>query len=490
MKPRPVARPNILFIMSDDHGLNATSCYNEASPIPTPNIDRLAREGVRFDRAYASNSICSPSRATLLTGQYNHVCGTRNLNDRFDGTQQTFPKLLQQAGYQTALIGKWHLVSEPTGFDYFKVLPHQGRYEDPAFKEKGEPWVEGGMNGVPWEAGGRVHEGYATDLIIDFSVEWMENRERDRPFCLMLHHKSPHGPHDAAERHAQLYADEDLPEPGNLLDDYAGRAPEKVFDRIDESRLVINNYPQYQEVRERYSGDLAHDTRLMYQAFFKGYLRLVASLDENIGRTLDYLDRSGLAKNTVVVYTSDNGFFLGEHGFYNKMWMYEEGFRLPLVMRLPASLDPLAAGSVLAEPFVGMIDMAPTLLDIAGVPTPADMHGRSLLPLLTGAPAQDRDACYYHYHQARYPLEIIGVRTPTAKLIFYPSCDGRPFWEYFDLVDDPCEMHNRYDDPQRQGRIALLKHRLDELIERYADTEAAASLASADSPPPPLGSDA
>ena len=467
----PDKQPTIIFIMADDHGRNAVSCYNR-SLIQTPNIDRLAKDGVRFDAAFANNSICSPSRAVLLTGKYNHLCGVEKLNERFDGSQQTFPKLLQRAGYQTAIVGKWHLASEPTGFDFYSVLPGHGQYVDAPFKETRQPWGQG-------DSGGVVHKGYLTDVITDISIDWLKHRDTSKPFCLIIHHKAPHSPHIPAARHKDLFKDTVIPKPSNLLDDYIGRAPEKVADALVESRLLINRYPQYKTLKNQYNGDRAHDTRLIYQTFMKGYLRLIAALDENVGRTLDYLNKSGLAQNTIVIYTSDNGFFTGEHGFFNKMWMYEEGFRLPLLVRLPASFGGVKAGTVNNE-MVGMCDIAPTLLDFAGVKVPADIQGRSLKPLLTDASATGRDAFYYHYYgiapnagsagEWMGAHEIMGVRTKTAKLVFYPTWKGGPFWEYFDLVNDPHEMHNLYATPAAQAKVAELKKKLRALTGQYQDT--------------------
>jgi arylsulfatase A-like enzyme len=444
---------NIVFIMADDHGRGAVSCYG-SKLIQTPQIDRLAREGVRFDQAMANNSICSPSRASLLTGKYNHLCGVRKLNDHFDGAQQTFPKLLQQAGYQTAIVGKWHLFTQPTGFDFYSVLPGQGRYVDPPLKETGQPWGNGNKDGVE-------HKGYITDIITDISLDWLKHRDTSKPFCLLIHHKAPHSPHEPAERYKDLFKDTVFPEPSNLVDDYAGRAPEKVADMLVWSRLVQIDYPQY-------------------QAYLKGYLRLVAALDENVGRVLDYLDQSGLATNTVVIYTSDNGFFTGEHGFYNKMWMYEESLHVPMLIRLPPGAGSVKAGTVNHD-LVSILDLAPTILDLAGVKAPADIQGRSMKPLLTGASAAWRDKFYYHYYGVVGMSltnwigshEIMGVRTKTAKLVFYPTWKGGPFWEYFDLVNDPHEMQNLYHTPAQQPAVTALKKDLRSLTEQYRDTEAA-----------------
>ena len=470
-------RPNIVIILADDHGRQAVGCYG--SPfLKTPHIDRLAREGVRFTQAMACNSICSPSRATLITGKYNHLSGVQKLDGHFDGSQQTFPKLLQQAGYQTAIVGKWHLFTEPTGFDFYSVLPGHGRYVDSPLKETGHPWGDNGNQG------GMVHPGYLTDVITDVSLDWLKRRAPGKPFCLMIHHKAPHSPHVPSPRHKDLFKDVVFPSPPNLLDDYKGRAPSLVSDQLIWSRLLQQCEPQYQPIKQQFTGDRAHDTRLMYQEYVRNYLRLVVALDENVGRVLDYLDQSGLAANTVVIYTSDNGYFLGEHGFYNKMWMYEESLHLPLLIRVPPGWGGVKAGSVNHE-LVAMIDMAPTVLDLAGVNVPPDIQGQSLVPLLAGKTEGWRQAFYYHYYGIMGPPrddnwiafhEILGVRTKTSKLVCYPTWKGGPFWEFFDLAKDPREMKNLHAEPSQQPRVTEMKQRLRALAKQYQDTEAAAIL--------------
>jgi arylsulfatase A-like enzyme len=457
--------------MADDHCRQATSCYaGKKALIQTPQIDRLAREGVRFNHALVGNSYCSPSRAAMLTGKYNHLCGVRRLQGVFDGAQQTFPKLLQQAGYQTALVGKWHLASQPTGFDFYSVMVDHGNYYDCLLNETGGTWGNRG------EKGAVVHKGYLTDVITDVSLQWLEQRDAGKPFCLMIHHKAPHGPHYPAPRHKKLFDDVDLPEPPNLLDDWKGRAPEPLTAK-SQSSLLTNPYPEYQHLRKKFTGDRAHDTRVMYQAFMKGYLRLIAALDENIGRVLDHLDKTGLAKNTIVIYTSDNGFFNGEHGFFNKMWMYEESLHIPMIVRAPGA----SAGRANDE-LVSMIDVAPTVLDLAGVKVPGDMQGASMKPLLQDKPGPWRDAFYYRFYGVEgerpgspdwlnHGAGIIGVRTKTGKLVFYPQWGKQPFWEYFDLTTDPTEMRNLYGEPSRRDEVAALKARLRELAAHYRDME-------------------
>ena len=462
-------KPNIIFIMADDHGPQAISSYG-SSLIQTPNIDRLARDGMRFTRAFANNSICSPSRAVLLTGKYNHLCGVKKLDEHFDRSQQTFPKLLQQAGYQTAIIGKWHLFTEPAGFAYYCVAPgNGGRYIDPLLKETGQPWGDG-------DTGGVLHRGYMTDVITDVALDWLKRHAGGKPSCLMIHHKAPHSPHVPASRHKDLFQDKRFPEPSTLLDNYAGRAPEPVAGQLAWSRLTQQCEEQYQPIRKQFTGDLAHDTQLMFQQYLRNYLRLVVALDESVGRVLDYLDRSGLSSNTIVIYTSDNGYFLGEHGFYNKMWMYEDGFHIPMIVRMPQA--HIAATN---QHLVSILDVAPTILDLAGVKVPADMQGCSMKPLILGEPVSWRDSLYYHYYGGPRKLEdnwifspegeIIGIRTMTAKLICYPKWKGGPFWEYFDLTQDAQELRNLYHDPSRQNEIGSLEQQLRGLAAQYKDSE-------------------
>ena len=462
-------RPNIIFIMADDHGRQAISCYG-SNTIETPHIDRLASKGTRFTNAFANNSICSPSRAVLLTGKYNHICGVRRLQGVFDGRQQTFPKLMQQAGYQTAIVGKWHLASQPTGFDYYDLMVDHGRFYDCPMNRIGAPWGNRG------EAGTTVREGYLTDVITDEALSWLSQRDTNKPFCLMIHHKAPHSPHDPAPRHRECFKDTVFPEPETLLDDYRGRAPEPVADELAWSRLTQQCEAQYRPIREQFTGNRTHDTRLMYQEYMRNYLRLVVALDENVGRVLDYVEAHGLADNTIIVYTSDNGYFNGEHGFYNKMWMYEDGFSIPLIVRRPND-----TASSTEERIVSMLDIAPTMLDFAGIPIPADIQGVSLKPLLEGRPCERQDALYYHYYgiegtpqPGNYICyhEIIGARTATEKIIFYPTWKGGPFWEYFDLNTDPLEMNNLIHEPEYTATVADMKTRLLALAKAYKDNEA------------------
>ena len=446
------ARPNIVFILADDHGVGAVGCYGGILG-KTPRIDLLAAQGMRFENCFVTSSLCSPSRAAIVTGKYAHLNGQRTIGPRFDGAQATIAKLLHRNGYATALIGKWHLGSDPTGYDYWNIIPNQGRYEDPELIQNGTK---------------RVVQGYLTDLITADAIRWLEKRPRDKPFFLMVHHKSPHGPMIPAPRHRDLYQELTLPEPETLLDDYQGRAPALVK-ALHASKLTICEWEQFRRTIQSLPKDPAAANHAMYQIFFKGYMRLIASLDENVGRLLDYLDRAGLADNTIVVYTSDNGFFCGEHGFYNKMWMYEQSLRVPLLVRWPKHIQP---GS-LNRQMVMNLDFAPTFADLAGGGVPDEMQGRSLRPLLEGRSSGDwRQEVYYHYYNQFDIPGQFGIRTPTRKLVCYPGLVGRqPFWEMFDLQADPQEMRNLAAVPVQQGTVAALKERLRALAKRYQDAE-------------------
>ena len=439
-------RPNILFIMSDDHAEAAISAYG-SELIETPNIDRIAREGVLFRNSFVTNSICAPSRAVLLTGKYSHENGLRDNRDTFDGSQMTFPKLLQEAGYETAIVGKWHLKSQPTGFDDWRILIGQGQYYNPVFLE----------NGVEV-----AHTGYVTDLITDFALDFMTGRDTSKPFALLYHHKAPHRNWMPSLKHLEMYQDRDLPVPETFYDDYAGRPAAAGQDmRIADMWLSVDmklheesygdetgtggnaEFDPTQSWKDTYAR-LTDEQRTRwdahygpindafresppegrelaewkYQRYMKDYLRCVASVDDNIGRVLDYLDDAGLTDNTIVIYTSDQGFYLGEHGWYDKRFMYEESLSMPLVMRYPGEIE---AGRV-AEDLVLNLDFAPTLLDYAGVDVPSAMQGRSLRNLARGTrDSVLRDAFYYHYYEFPHGWHRVqkhyGVRTDRHKLI-------------------------------------------------------------------------
>jgi arylsulfatase A-like enzyme len=490
-------RPNIVFIMTDDHAFQAIGAYGSVLN-ETPNIDRLAQEGMRFDRAYVSNSICSPSRAVILTGKHSHLNGVRDNKNVFDGSQQTFPKLLQQAGYQTAMIGKWHLKSEPTGFDYWRVLPGQGHYYQPDFRTP-----EGTV----------TLQGYVTDLITDLSIEWLENtRDPNKPFLLMHQHKAPHRQWLPSPDHLGAFMDQPLPEPETLFDDYRGRgsaaagAEMRIADhmgltndnKIDPqtalalghedflewySQTYNRNYarltPQQQQDWDRVYGPVNEEfsrqdprgqdlTRWKYQRYMQDYLASIQSVDDNIGRLLDYLDESGLSENTIVVYTSDQGFYLGEHGWFDKRFMYEESFRTPLLVRWPGTVG---AGAVNAD-LVQNLDFAPTFLQAAGAEIPPDMQGISLVPLLSGETGEWRQALYYHYYE--YPgihavKRHYGIATQRYKLIhFYHDVDE---WELYDLQADPQEMNSVYGNPDYAAIQDSLHRQLEALREAYGDSD-------------------
>ncbi len=466
-------RPNIIFIMSDDHDSSAISSYGSKIN-KTPNLDRLADEGMRFDNCFCTNSICAPSRAAILTGKFSHLNGVYDNVARFDGSQQTFPKLLQKAGYETAMIGKWHLKSAPTGFDYWNVLPGQGSYYNPEFIEMGEL---------------KSYEGYVTDITTDFSLNWLKGRKKEQPFCLMYQHKAPHRWWQPDAKHLTMYDDVEIPEPPTLFDDYKTRSAAAheqemtIAEHLNERDLKLIPQAGLND-EQRKAWDAAYGpkneafrkanlegddlVRWKYQRYIKDYLRCVASLDDNIGRLLDYLDASGLAENTIVVYTSDQGFYLGDHGWFDKRFMYEQSLRMPLLVRYPKKIKP---GSVNKD-LVMNVDFAPTFLDMAGVARPEDIQGESMKSILQGETPQDwRASVYYHYYE--FPSwhmvkRHYGVRTQRYKLMhFYYDVDA---WELYDLQKDPQELNNIYDNPAYADVIAELKTELKRLRKQYNDT--------------------
>ncbi len=469
-------RPNIIFIMSDDHASHALSCYGSKIN-KTPNLDRIADEGMRFSNSFCTNSICAPCRAVILTGKYSHLNGVTDNREKFDGSQQTFPKLLQQAGYETAMIGKWHLKTDPTGFDYWNILPGQGAYYNPAMIENGER---------------KKYTGYVTDILTDHALSWLKGRTGDRPFCLMYHHKAPHRNWQPGPEHLTQYDDRKIPEPATLFDDYEGRgraAKEqdmsiaKTMNKSDLKLTTPGGLTPEQKARWEAAygpknkafeeAGLEGDelVRWKYQRYIKDYLRCIASVDENVGRVLDWLDEAGLAKDTIVVYTSDQGFYLGDHGWFDKRFMYEESLRMPLLVRYPREVR---AGSV-NDDIVLNLDFGETFLDYAGVPAPADMQGRSLRPVLRGRTPDDwRTSMYYHYYE--YPAvhsvkRHYGVRTQRYKLIhFYHDIDE---WELYDLRNDPDELRNVYGDPKYADVVKELTAELKRLRTQYDDTTGA-----------------
>ncbi len=472
---RAASPPNILFIMSDDHAAHAISAYGSRVNL-TPNIDRLAKEGMRFDDVFCVNSICSPSRATILTGKYSHLNGVPVFN-RFDGSQPTVAKYLQAAGYYTGMIGKWHLGSDPTGFDEWIILPGQGIYFNPPFLTKD---------------GRKPMQGYVTDITTDLAIDFMKNRPKDKPFFLMCHNKAPHRPWEPDEKHRLQFANKHIPEPETLHDDYATRSDaihectQKVFYDLTREDLKLKPPPDLKgaartawlqtkpaEVEIEVDGKkkvLTGDelNAWKYQRYLQDYLACVQSIDDNVGRLLDYLDKTGLATNTVVIYTSDQGFFLGDHGLFDKRFMYEASIKMPFIVRWPGVTKP---GST-QDAMVINPDFAPTFMDMAGLKTPADMQGRSVVPLLKGEkPADWRTSYYYRYYhdpgdhntRAHY-----GVRTTTHKLIYFWKKDQ---WEMYDLVKDPDELHNIYNDPAQQEIVAKLKAELYRLKKEVKDDD-------------------
>jgi len=474
-------RPNILLIIVDDHAYQAIGAYGSVLN-ETPNIDRIAAAGIRFDRALVTNSICAPSRAVILTGKYSHANGVLDNVDDFDGEQPTFPRLLQTAGYQTAAFGKWHLKSEPTGFDTWEVLPGQGHYYNPDLRT----------------AAGRIRrEGYVTDIVTDLTLDWLDGgRDEDRPFFVWLGHKAPHRNWMPGPDHLTTYADTTFVEPSTLFDDYSDRAPGAATQEMEIDRHMTLMYDlkvrpagdttaewetnfwdgmdDRMTTAQRADWDAAFDprnaaflkdppvgadlVRWKYQEYLKDYLRTIASVDDNVGRVLDYLDTSGLADNTLVVYMSDQGFYLGEHGWFDKRWIYEESLRTPLLMRWPGRIEPGRATTALAA----NVDVAPTFLEAAGVAIPPAMQGLSLSRLLSGANAPLRDSFYYHYYESQGPHAVpvhYGVVTATHKLVHYPELDT---WELFDTASDPQELTNRYAD----AALASLRDELSEELAR------------------------
>jgi arylsulfatase A-like enzyme len=468
--------PNIVFIMSDDHAAHAIGAYGSRVNT-TPNIDRLAREGMRFDNVFVTNSICTPSRAAILTGQYSHRNGVPVFN-RLDSSKQTVARLLQAGGYYTGMIGKWHLGSDPVGFDHWEILPGQGAYRDPVlYTATGEKTYSGR---------------YVTDVITDLALEFIRNRPAGKPFFLMMHHKAPHRNWVPEEKYRQQFQNRWIPEPPTLWDSYATRTDALHENRqrvaSDLTRTDLKLEPpegltgperlgwlmtKPDEVATTVGGKdvtLTGEalTRWKYQRYMQDYLATVQSVDDSMGRVLGLLDSSGLSKQTIVIYTSDQGFFLGDHGMYDKRFMYEECLRMPFLVRWPAAVK---AGSV-ARAMALNVDFAATFLDAAGLPVPADMHGRSLVPVLRGRTPPDwRTSMYYRYYhdpgdhntRAHY-----GVRTTTHKLVsFWKS--GQ--WELFDLVNDPSELHNLYGQPGHEKVTAELKAELLRLKQALGDED-------------------
>jgi len=484
-------RPNIIFIMSDDHAFQAISAYGSVLN-ETPNIDRIAQEGMIFQNAFVTNSICAPCRAVILTGKYSHLNGVLDNRLEFDTAQVTFPKLLQQAGYQTAMIGKWHLKTDPKGFDFWKVLPGQGNYYNPDFRTP---------------EGREEIDGYVTDIITDIALNWLKNgRDPDKPFMMMYHHKAPHRAWWPGPEHLKTYDGVTFPEPSTLFDDYSNRGTAEHNQgmtiakhmTLEGDLKLVKKTPQAEEGQGRrpglgrnltpeqleawnavydpkieyfYSSDLSGDdlVRYKYQRYMQDYLACIAAVDKSVGKVLDFLKSNGLDENTIVVYTSDQGFYLGEHGWFDKRWMFKESLRTPLLIMWPDVVQP---GSVNND-MVSNLDFAETFLDAANINIPEEMQGRSFLPLLKGNTPEDwRTSYYYHYYE--YPgwhsvKRHYGITTDQYKLIhFYYDIDE---WELFDLKNDPNEMKNVYNDPAYSDVKETLHEQLDQLRDKYMDSD-------------------
>lgn len=442
--------PNILFIFADDHASQAISAYGHPLKLlHTPHLDRIAREGMLFERCLVPNSICGPSRAAILTGKYSHLNGFYRNGNRFNGEQQTFPKLLQQVGYQTAIIGKWHLETNPTGFDYWHILPGQGIYYNP-------PMIRNGQ--------AVKHEGYTTDIITDLSLDWLKNRDKSKPFLLMCQHKAPHREWAPNLKYLGWNGDQKFPEPETLFDDYSGRGRAereqdmtlaRTFTPMDakltppayltaEQRKAWDAYYEPRNAEFRQADLTGHDlVRWRYQRYLHDYLGCILSVDESVGRLLKFLDDEGLAENTIVVYSSDQGFYLGEHGWFDKRWIYEESLTTPLLVRWPGVTRPGSRNANL----VSVLDFPETFLQAAGVEVPAEMQGRSLIPLLKGQTPPDwRTSFYYHYYEFPGPHSVrkhYGVVTDRYKLFYFyePEMD---YWTLIDRQRDPHELRNVY----------------------------------------------
>ncbi len=462
-------KPNILFIMADDHTSQAIGCYGLrlSEYAPTKHIDRIAAEGALLKNCFCTNSICVPSRATILTGQYSHINGAKTLRGRLDPDADNVAKHLQAAGYETAIIGKWHLKTTPSGFDYYNVLRGQGRYKNPVLYELGRDWKKGG----------REYKGHSTDVITDLTLNWLKNRgASDKPFYLMCHFKAVHEPFFSHDRFRNLYDDQELPEPEDLF--WSQSPKDKRFEGWPLEILTS----RYQKNPGRYSPprldtknkDPKSMRKATYQKFIKDYLSTVAGIDDNVGRLLSYLDETGQSQDTVVIYTSDQGYFLGEHNLFDKRFMLEESLRMPFLIRYPREIRPRTTVSDI----VLNVDFAELFLDYAGATLPDTMQGRSFRQnLMRNTPRDWRNAMYYHYwsHQPERPSHY-GIRTKSYKLIYYYGLlrmkrTPEECWELYNLSTDPQERFNQYNNPEHKDTIATLKRRLKELREQFRDTE-------------------
>ncbi len=483
------AKPNIVIIITDDHAVQTIGAYG-AKYGATPNIDRLAKQGLTFNRAFVANSICAPSRAVLLTGKYSHMNGMKDNRDKFDSSQDVFPRRLQQSGFQTAWIGKWHLNTYPQGFDYWNILPGQGQYYNPAL--------------ISMQGDTTRKQGYATDVITDLTLEWLNKRDTSKPFCVIVGEKAPHRTWMPDTADLGKFDHVNFPLPENFYDNYKKRIAAGMQDMSiektmrlgydlkmksaadDTSRAFLarmdpaqrkkwnSYYDKIEEdfLKQKLSGKAL--TEWKYQRYMKDYLSTTLSLDRNIGKIMDYLDKNNLTQNTIVVYTSDQGFYMGEHGWFDKRFMYEESMRTPLIVRYPGVVKP---GTV-SNQMVSNVDFAPTFLEAAGAVIPDAIQGKSLMRLLKDPDASVRDAVYYHYYE--YPgehsvLKHFGIRTSRYKLIrFY---DHKNFWELYDLQSDPQEMKNLYGRKKYDRIVQSLKDQLKKLTLENKDEEAIKVLA-------------
>ncbi|EMB15114.1 sulfatase/phosphatase domain-containing protein [Rhodopirellula europaea] len=493
-EPAKAKRPNIVFVFSDDHALQAIGAYGSKIN-KTPNLDRIANEGAVFHNSFCANSICGPSRACILTGKHSHINGFLRNGNRFDASQVTFPKLLQDVGYQTALIGKWHLGTDPVGFNHWEILPGQGNYYNPDF--------------IQMDGSRKRYTGYVTDIITENTLNWLQNdRDEDQPFVLMCQHKAPHRNWSPPPRHFDLYKGVDVPEPETLFDDYAARSkllhesemslenhfywghdmkfhgeslfPEQFLPRLGNGEYRRMNDEQkaawdaaYEPENQKFIADMKAGklsskdiTKWKYQRYIKDYLGTVQAVDDSVGELLAYLDESGLAENTIVIYSSDQGFYLGEHGWYDKRWMFEESLRMPFLIRWPGVIAP---GTESTAP-IQNIDYAPTFLEAAGAEIPEAIQGRSMVSMMKDgcrASSTWRDAVYYAYYEnaAVHMVPVHdGVRTERYKLMFFPRSRE---WNLFDLETDPLELKSVHDDPEYADILAGLKKRYVDLRDLY-----------------------
>lgn len=487
-------RPNILFIMTDDHTSQALGAYKSrlAAINPTPVLDQLAGDGVLFTNVFCTNSICTPSRGNIITGQYSQTSGIKILGDPLPGDRQYLAMEMKKLDYETAVIGKWHLVREPEAFDHYKVLPVQGKYFDPEFREKGQG---------KWPDNLVAHQGHSSDIITDLTIQWLKNRDDGKPFFLMHHYKAPHDDFEFAPRYADYLEDVHIPEPENLYNQpaFGSEATRGKNDSlINMIGTSVSNRHSIRNYVKMYRLDtLGHDSRksthLAYQEYLKRYLRCVKGVDDNLKRLFDHLKENGLWENTIIVYTSDQGMMLGEHDYQDKRWMYEESMRMPFIIHYPQKIKSGTKSDLL----INNTDFAPTLLELAGGKVPAYMQGESFASVLDGKiPEKWRTATYYRYwmHLTHHDVPAhFGLRTKEYKLIFYygmpfdlreigtpsmswiptshPIEPTPPAWEFYDLTKDPAETINRYKDPAYKKTISQLKVQLESLREDLNETD-------------------